>query len=98
GFIRHLLKVDRVRFRLCDQQSRQFNVIAQAHRLPLSTGIKAGTIYLIQGGKAYARGRAVARILRGCSRPYRIWGRLLLLMPPAIANLVYNRIAKRHVS
>lgn len=98
GFIRRILKVDRVRFRLCDQQSRQFNVIAQEHRLLVSTGTKAGAIYLIQGGKAYSRTRAIARILRGCSRPYRIWGRLLLLVPPVIANLVYSRIAKRHIS
>lgn len=98
GFIRRILKVDRVRFRLCDQQSRQFNVIAQAHRLPVSTGKKAGTIYLIQGGKAYTRARAVARILRGCSRRHRLMGRMIQLVPPVISNFVYNRIAKRHVS
>ena len=96
GFIRRILKVDRVRFRLCDQQSRQFNVIAQEHRLPVSTGKKAGAIYLIQGGKAYTRARAVARILRGCHRRYRIIGRMMQLVPPFISNLVYNRIAKRH--
>jgi predicted DCC family thiol-disulfide oxidoreductase YuxK len=95
GFIRRILKVDRVRFRLCDQQSRQFNVIAQAHRLPVSTGKNAGTIYLIQGGKAYTRAKAIARILRGCKRPYRIIGQLIQLVPPVISNSVYNWIAKR---
>ena len=95
GFIRRILKVDRVRFRLCDQQSRQFNAIAQAHRLPVSAGKNAGTIYLIQGGRAYTRAKAIARILRGCKRSYRILGRVLQLTPPVISNLVYKRIAKR---
>ncbi|WP_298733346.1 DCC1-like thiol-disulfide oxidoreductase family protein [uncultured Chitinophaga sp.] len=93
GFIRRVLKVDRVRFRLCDQQSRLFNVIAQEHRLRISTG----TIYLIQGGKAYARGRAVARILRGCNRRYRMLGRMMLLVPPVISNLIFKRIAKGQI-
>lgn len=95
GFIRRILKVDRVRFRLCDQQSRQFNAIAQAHHLPVSAGKSKGAIYLIQGGRAYTRTRAIARILRGCKRPYRIMGRMLPLAPPVISNLVYRRIAKK---
>jgi predicted DCC family thiol-disulfide oxidoreductase YuxK len=95
GFIRRILKVDRVRFRLCDQQSRQFTLIAQAHRLPLSAGKDAGTIYLIQGGKAYTRAAAISRILRGCKLPYRMMGRLLQLVPQFISNFVYDWIAQR---
>ncbi len=95
GFIRRILKVDRVRFRLCDQQSRQFNVLAQAHCLPLSTGKDAGTIYLIQGGKAYTKAAAISRILRGCKLKYRLLGRLLQLAPKAVANFVYDWVAER---
>lgn len=97
GFIRWILKVDRVRFRLCDQQSRQFSAIAQAHRLPPAAGKNAGTIYLIQGGKAYARAAAISRILRGCKLRYRMLGRLLQLTPPAISAYVFKRIAKRAI-
>lgn len=95
GFIRRILKVDRVRFRLCDQQSKQFRAIAQAHQLPLSNGKDAGTIFLIQGGKAYTRAAAISRILRGCKLPYRLLGRLLQLVPAVISNFIYNWIAAR---
>lgn len=97
GFIRWILKVDKVRFRLCDQQSRQFSAIVQAHRLPPAAGKNAGAIYLIQGGKAYARAAAISRILRGCKLRYRMLGRVLQLAPPAIASYVFKRIAKRAI-
>jgi predicted DCC family thiol-disulfide oxidoreductase YuxK len=95
GFIRWIISIDQEHFRLCDQQSRQFRIIAHAYGLPLTTGPDAGTIYLVQSGKAYSRTAAVARILRGCRQPYPALGWLLQGVPSAIGNPAYDWIARR---
>ena len=95
GFIRWVIRMDRVHFRLCDQQSACFQALARQHGLPLATGTEAGTIYLVQHGKAYTRTAAIARILRGCRQPFGLAGWLLSCIPAFISNPVYNWIARR---
>lgn len=94
-FIRRVIRADRGRFRLCDQQSRLFALLAQEHGLPVATGADAGTIYLLQHGKAYTRAAAIARILCGCRLPYSLAGWLLRCIPPAIGNAIYDQAALR---
>jgi predicted DCC family thiol-disulfide oxidoreductase YuxK len=93
-FIRRVIRADRGHFLLCDQQSRRFLPLVQEHGLPVA-GANAGTIYLLQHGKAYTRAAAIGRILCGCRLPYSLAGWLLRCIPPAISNAVYDQVALR---
>jgi predicted DCC family thiol-disulfide oxidoreductase YuxK len=71
-----------------------------AHRVIPQYAEEAGlsTVVLVAGNRTYIRSSAIGHVLKGIGGIFKLWGTLLLLLPPPLRDWGYKKVANSRYS